>query len=671
MFSTMNERFDCERKVLSTLLLEGKTALGRLPAFFDFDCFEDRDYRKIFSAIKTLAKKESDVDLVHVAECLPKFAELLVDITSTAVILKNDLTSEAEKLFTHNLTPENGSAPGSSNILTFMDGKQMVELSKTLPPAKDLLKHIFREKSLNFLAGEAGCGKSIFAMNLALSVAVGAEKFLCWNIGIKGRVLFLNFELFSQDFMNRLQKMSERLPAPGDISNLLSPLQISSLEECWQQLNEFIAKEKPCLIIIDCLYYAHNEDESDNSRMKDIVRKLQSLRDKYNLCVLVVHHTKKGVQSTRLHTDLMRGAGVFGAAADTVLMIKRSQIKPSVRIVKATKLRHSADEELNARAMSLNEFLWFGDDGTTTEEEHMAPSIESNQPNWKNPNTIHAQLLKTVHSLRQCARNGLLTNSTIAHAYNVCRFGAEKLSPKKIVGILRELGFEPTTGQEGGIAIFWNEGLLEQRFKEFGIPYNSPTSETRESSESSETSPPSEQMDGSKSSEDSVHLQKREDSEVSELSEVSEGNNESAKTSPIGFGKTLQNPKGPLGEKIKEDQTRPFDPNEYSQRPDLNRIKAQVLSTIQNLRPADQDGHLTYTQVTDAYNLSRPKPEHITKEELGWLFVWMNLRTTTDQRGDKVLIWEEFSVELCCKEYGVPYSKPPLQSPSKAERERV
>jgi hypothetical protein len=300
----------------------------------------------------------------------------------------------------------------------------------------------------------------------------------------------------------------------------------------------------------------------------------------------------------------------------------------------------------------------------------MAPSIESNEPNWKNPNTIHAQLLKTVHSLRLSVQNGLLSNSTVTHSYNVCRFGAERLSAKKIIGMLRELGFEPTTGQEGGKAIFWNEGLLEQRCKEFGILYTSSTSETRETSESSESPPPSEQLEGSESLKDSVHSQKREDSEVSEHSEVSEGNNEPAKTSPFGFGKTPQNTEGPLGEKTKVDQMKPFDPNEYSQRQDLNRIKAQVLSTIQDLRPAVRDGLLTYGEITDAYNLSRPKPEHITKEELGWLFVWMNFRTTTDQGSEMALILEEFPVELLCNKYGVPYTPPPLPSPSNSEREK-
>jgi hypothetical protein len=488
MFKSMSERLECERRVLSSLLLEGKAAFDRLPALFDTDCFEDRDHRAIFEAIRSLAKEESEIDLVHAAKRLPKAVGLIVEITSSAVVLKDHLTEEAEKLFSHNLAPEAGTILDSPDILTFKDGKELVELSKTLPPIKDLVKHILRQKSLNFLAGESGCGKSIFAMNLALSVAVGAKTFLAWEIEHQGKVLYLNHELYLEDFAGRFDTMSQRLPAPGNISNVFSPMHIGYLSDCWKQLNEFIAKEKPCLIIVDCLYFAHNQDESDNSAMKDLVKMLISLRDNYDTCVLVVHHTKKGVQSSLLHNDQMRGAGVFAAASDTVLMIKRSQAIDGVRIVKATKLRHAADEELRTRAISLGEFLWFTDIGMTTEEEHMAPSIESSQPNWRNPNTTHAQVLRALLGLRGSVQNGLLSNSMITDVYNAGRFGIERLSAKKIIGILRELGFQVTKGQAGGVAIFWNENLLEQQCRDFGIPYSPAPSEPSESSESSESS---------------------------------------------------------------------------------------------------------------------------------------------------------------------------------------
>jgi hypothetical protein len=509
MFRSMTDRLDCEKKVLSSLLLEGKAAFDRLPALFDTDCFEPGDHRAIFDLIETISKEGGEIDLVHVGKRLPKFIELIVEITSSAMSLKDALTTQAERLFNHELPPQVDTVLDSSRDLSFVNGEQLVKLSKTLPPIKDLVKHILRQKSLNFLAGESGCGKSIFAMNLALSVAVGAKTFLAWDIEHQGRILYLNHELYLEDFARRFETMSRRLPAPGNISNVFSPMHIGYLSDCWQQLNEFITREKPCLIIVDCLYFAHNQDESDNSAMKDLIKMLTSLRDNHDACVLVVHHTKKGVQGSLLHNDQMRGAGVFAAASDTILMVKRSQTIKGVRIVKATKLRHAADEELNTRAVSLDDFLWFHDLGMTTEEEHMGAGNPNDRSIQRDPNSIEAKLLLTMQNLRPAVRHGLLTNAQITAAYNSNRPETEQLSAKKIFGILLSMNFRSTIGQGGGMAIFWEETFLEQRCKDYGLPYLMQSSEHPESSESSESSPSPQINTGG--------------SDVSRDSEVSEG----------------------------------------------------------------------------------------------------------------------------------------------------
>ncbi len=244
--------------------------------------------------------------------------------------------------------------------------------SMEIPNVCDLLKRIVRAKSLTFLAGEEGCGKSIFVMNLALAVAVGAKKFLSWEIERPGRVLFLNNELYLEDFALRFKKMSEHLPARGDLNNFLAPPHVPSIDECWDDLNRICSSEAPALLVLDCLYFAHNEDENDSSRMKILMRRLQKLRDDHSLCVLVVHHLRKGTRNERMHNDLLRGAGVFGAVADTVLLLKRSQRNESMRLLKPTKLRHSADENRGARLLSLDpSSLWFHDEGEVNEDDHL------------------------------------------------------------------------------------------------------------------------------------------------------------------------------------------------------------------------------------------------------------------------------------------------------------
>ncbi len=239
--------------------------------------------------------------------------------------------------------------------------------------APDLLKGILRSKSLGFIAGEEGSGKSILAMNLGITVATSAPKFLEWWIAQPGPVIFLNNELYIEDVVRRFQSMTKALPNLALLDNFICPEQVPPLSECYEILDQLCETEKPALVLLDCLYFAHNEDENDSSKMKDLMRQLQAIRDKHGTCVIVVHHLKKGGREQRLNSELMRGAGVFGAAADTVLMLRRSQTEETKRILKATKLRHSGDDNKTARLLALNpETLWFYDLGEVNESDHIS-----------------------------------------------------------------------------------------------------------------------------------------------------------------------------------------------------------------------------------------------------------------------------------------------------------
>jgi RecA-family ATPase len=258
--------------------------------------------------------------------------------------------------------------------LELVNGEEICKME--FPPAADLIRNIIREQSVNFLAGEEGSGKSLISMNLACSIVAGKETFLSYELAKSGKVLYLNTEMAFDDFGRRLQTMSTAVGGGDCLKNLIVPKQVPLLNECWQELNQICRREGPCLIVVDCLYFAHGEDESDNSKMKQIMRQFLSLRDSHKLAVLVVHHTKKGSRKERMHNDLMRGAGAFGGAADTVLMLRPSQTEPGNRIILPTKLRHSGDSNKKARLLSFDEAtFWFTDEGDAKEEEHILAPV--------------------------------------------------------------------------------------------------------------------------------------------------------------------------------------------------------------------------------------------------------------------------------------------------------
>jgi hypothetical protein len=254
----------------------------------------------------------------------------------------------------------------------FFSGAEMKLLAQ--PKVNDLVEGIIREHALVFLAGEEGSGKSITAMNLAFAVATGRDHFLNYRVVKHGKVIYLNNELHFEDFLMRFKKMITQL-APQElakIENFIVPETMPPLDDIWEQLNRIIRDKHPIVVVLDCFYWAHNKEENDSSEMKEMMRRLVELREKYNIVILVVHHTKKGTRHDTMHNDNMRGSSVFGGASDTVLMFKRSETDESKRLLKPTKLRHGADESRKVRLLELDPVtLWFNDLGEADENAHL------------------------------------------------------------------------------------------------------------------------------------------------------------------------------------------------------------------------------------------------------------------------------------------------------------
>jgi hypothetical protein len=269
----------------------------------------------------------------------------------------------------------------ATNDIRFYTGAEM-KLLKTSVTC-DLVEGIIREHALVFLAGEEGSGKSLTAMNLALAVATGKDYFLNYRVAKHGKVIYLNNELHFEDFNKRFQKMITKL-RPDEVArveNFIVPESMPTLEEIWIQLTRMIEEHKPVMVVLDCLYWAHDKEENDSTEMKALMRRLVELRERFGIVVLVVHHTKKGTRNETMHNDNMRGSSVFGGASDTVLMFKRSATDETKRLLKPTKLRHGNDDSRKVRLLEIEPTtLWLTDLGEADEAEHLPSTSSSGRP---------------------------------------------------------------------------------------------------------------------------------------------------------------------------------------------------------------------------------------------------------------------------------------------------
>ena len=173
-----------------------------------------------------------------------------------------------------------------------------------------------------FFVGAPKVGKSFFMAQLAYHVAMGIP---LWDYPVrKGTVLYLALE----DDYARLQRRLSGMFGIECADNLYFATQATTLNEGLdRQLEGFLKERKDArLIIIDTLQKVREVggDRYSYSSDYEIVTKLKSFSDKYGICLLVVHHTRKLESEDSF--DMISGTnGLLGAADGAFIMHKKKR----------------------------------------------------------------------------------------------------------------------------------------------------------------------------------------------------------------------------------------------------------------------------------------------------------------------------------------------------------
>lgn len=199
----------------------------------------------------------------------------------------------------------------------YIDTINMEELYETTYMASPPIIEGFLHTGLYILAGAPKLGKSFLAEQIAYHVAIGKP---LWNYKVKqGSVLYLALEDNYQDIQQRLYRMFG-IETTENLHFAVCAHQIDT--ELDKQLTGFInSHEDTKLIIIDtlqkvrkssCGQYNYAEDYNEISLLKKFA-------DEHNVCIMVVHHTRK--QKSEDNFDMISGTnGLFGAANGALLM---------------------------------------------------------------------------------------------------------------------------------------------------------------------------------------------------------------------------------------------------------------------------------------------------------------------------------------------------------------
>ena len=198
----------------------------------------------------------------------------------------------------------------------------MTELYDTVYPPRTSIVDGFLYGGTYLFVGAPKVGKSFFMGQLAYHVAMGIS---LWDYPVrKGTVLYLALE----DDYARLQRRLSGMFGVECTDKLYFATQAKTLNEGLdRQLEEFLkAHTDARLIIIDTLQKVREVggDRYSYSSDYEIVTKLKAFSDKFGICLLVVHHTRKLESEDSF--DMISGTnGLLGAADGAFIMHKKKR----------------------------------------------------------------------------------------------------------------------------------------------------------------------------------------------------------------------------------------------------------------------------------------------------------------------------------------------------------
>lgn len=197
------------------------------------------------------------------------------------------------------------------------------ELDKmNLPPVQWAVPGLL-PAGLSFLVAAPKMGKSWMALDLCLAVASGGE----W-LGRKvnqGPTLYLDLEDSANRAQARMRTLLDGFTAAPETCTfrLLAPILGPDL---FKILDEWIAANPGakvvCIDTFQKIKPATGKNETSYSADYRICAPLQSWAQQHNICVLLVHHTKKGTGSADIFEGINGSQGLMGSA-DAVLMLTK------------------------------------------------------------------------------------------------------------------------------------------------------------------------------------------------------------------------------------------------------------------------------------------------------------------------------------------------------------
>lgn len=178
---------------------------------------------------------------------------------------------------------------------------------------------------LNLLASPPKYGKSFMCLDLALSVAAG-HNFLGFTVN-RGNVLYLALEDRYDRLKERMMKIMDAGEQPPE--GLFLYLECNTLEDGFiEQMEMAVRDHHVKLIIVDTFVKIRGGVKRNESAYTYDSREagmIKRFADESGVCVLLVTHTRKGIDASDPFANINGTFGIAGAADDMIVLTKEKR----------------------------------------------------------------------------------------------------------------------------------------------------------------------------------------------------------------------------------------------------------------------------------------------------------------------------------------------------------
>lgn len=236
-----------------------------------------------------------------------------------------------------------------SPTLTSLSATDLIRLAKEHPP-EVIIEGLFNVGDTLLLHGTEESFKSICALQIAESMAVGRPLLRRWNVRSVRRVGVVETEMHPASLGERLAKMFSDGAAPENIrflsDKVLSGWRREGMEGKFQIIGKWIADEEIEVLVVDTVndFFRGNDNPSAETVAGDFFDRLRNLH--LGGCVIVRHDRKHREEDSGADSnERIRGSAEFKEDPEAIVFLQRVDKRTNKVEVEVGKLRYGRKPE--------------------------------------------------------------------------------------------------------------------------------------------------------------------------------------------------------------------------------------------------------------------------------------------------------------------------------------